>query len=81
MAGYKTASMDKKHTLVGEDFFRTMMRLEDERRRCFVRGNLWGSRGDGSGSQTSNVVSLDRYRREQQQRAQRPTAKPTKPAA
>ena len=36
--------MDKKHTLVGEDFFRTMMRLEDERRRRFVRGDLWASR-------------------------------------
>ena len=59
--------MDKKHTLVGEDFFRTMMRLEDERRRCFVRGDLWGNRAAG----TSNIVSLERYRREQ--RTQRPT--------
>ena len=54
--------MDKKHTLVGEDFFRTMMRLEDERRRRFVRGDLWGSRGDGGGSRASNIVSLERYR-------------------
>jgi hypothetical protein len=68
--------MDKKHTFVGEDFFRTMMRLEDERRRCFVRGDLWGNRAGDRGA--SNVVSFDRFRREQ--RKQRPTDKPTKPA-
>ena len=69
--------MGKKHTLVGEDFLRTMMRLEDERRRCFVRGDLWCNRGDGG---TSNIVSLERYRREQQ-RVHRSADKPTKPAA
>jgi hypothetical protein len=69
--------MDKKHTLVGEDFFRMMMHREDQRRRCFVGGDLRGSRGDGG---TSNIVSLERYRREQQ-RVQRPADKPTKPAA
>jgi hypothetical protein len=43
--------MDRKHTLVGEDFFRTMMRLEDERKRCFAGGNLWSGAGsDGSGT-------------------------------
>jgi hypothetical protein len=65
--------MDKKHPLVGEDFFRTMMRREDERRRRFVRGDLWGNRGDGG-----NIVSLERYRREQQH-VHRPANKPTKP--
>jgi hypothetical protein len=34
--------MDKKHTLVGEDFFRMMMHREDERRRCFVGGVTYG---------------------------------------
>ncbi len=53
--------MDKKHTLVGEDFFRTMMRLGEERRRYFVRGDLGGNR-----SGASNVVSFECYRREQQ---------------
>jgi hypothetical protein len=67
--------MDKKHTLMGEDFFRTMMRREDERRRHFVRGDLWDSHGDGG---TSNIVSLERYRREQQH-VQRPTNQPAKP--
>ena len=67
--------MDKKHTLMGEDFFRTMMRLEDERRRCFVRGDLGINHGDGG---TSNIVSLDRYRREQQ-RVCRSADKPIKP--
>jgi hypothetical protein len=75
--GTRDSSMDQKHTLVGEHFFRMMMHLEDERRRCLVRGDLWGSRGDGG---TSNIVSLERYRREEQ-RVQRPADKPTKPAA
>jgi hypothetical protein len=66
--------MDKKHTLTGEDFFRTMMRQDDERRRHLVKGSPWNGRG------TSNIVSLERYRQEQQH-VQRPADKPTKPAA
>jgi hypothetical protein len=66
--------MDKKYPLVGEAFFRTMMCGEDERRRLFVRGDLW------SNHDASNIVSLERYRREQQS-VHRSADKPTKPAA
>jgi hypothetical protein len=71
--------MDRKHILVGEDFFRSMMRIEEERKRCFAGGNLWRG-ADGVGTRSSNIVSLEQYRREQ--RVQSPTGgKPTKPAA
>jgi hypothetical protein len=52
--------MDRAHTLVGEEFFRDMMHLEDERRR------LLGSnqRNVTSSAKPSNVVSLEDYRRQ-----------------
>ena len=48
-------------------FYREMVRLREDQR---LREN-----------RPSNVVSFEQYRREQQQRVQRPTDKPTKPAA
>ena len=50
-------------------FYREMLRLRDEQRQRLGIG----------GDRSTNVVSLDRYRRERQVR--RPTDKPTKPAA
>ena len=41
-----------------------------------MKGGLWGNRAGDRGA--SNVVSFDQFRREQ--RKQRPTDKPTKPA-
>jgi hypothetical protein len=67
--------MNEKHTLMGEDFFRTMMRLEDERRRRLVVGALWNV--DDVESQASNIVSLERYRRER--RVHGPVNKTVKP--
>jgi hypothetical protein len=34
--------MNRKHILVGEDFFRSMMRVEEERKRCFG-GVIYGA--------------------------------------
>ena len=48
-------------------FYREMLRLREDQRRREDR--------------PSNVVSFAQYRREQQQRMQSPTDKPTKPAA
>jgi hypothetical protein len=48
-------------------FYREMLRLREDQRRREDR--------------PSNVVSFAQYRREQQQRAQRSTEEPTKPAA
>ena len=61
------ASMDKRHPLVGEEFFRRMMRLEEERKRHLVGGDRWSGAGDGSGS--SNVVSLRDCRQQLNRRA------------
>ncbi len=69
--------MDKRYTLAGEDFFRGMMRPEDQRRQRSAGRALW-SAGDG-GARDSNIVSLDRYR--QERRAQKSANKPTTPAA
>lgn len=48
-------------------FYREMLRLREDQRLRETR--------------PSNVVSFAQYRREQQQCVQRPTDKPTKPAA
>ena len=50
-------------------FYREMLRLRDEQRQRLGIG----------GDRASNIVSLDRYRRERS--VQRPTDRPTKPAA
>ena len=68
--------MVKKYTLMGEDFFRTMTRLEDERRR---RSDMLCAPSNASDRGASNIVSLDRYRRERH--VQRPTNKRTDPVA
>jgi hypothetical protein len=53
-------------------FYAEAVRLRDEQRqRLGVKGK----------ADSSNVVSFAQYRREQQQRVQWPTDKPTKPAA
>ena len=52
--------MDKKHTLVGEAYFREMLRPEEEQRQ---RLNPYGGIGDAS-----NVVSLQDYRQRQAER-------------
>lgn len=49
--------MGKMHTLVGEEFFRGMLRLENERKR------LHGRNDDASRVRSPNVVSLEDYRR------------------
>jgi hypothetical protein len=51
--------MNKMHTLAGEEFFRDMMRLEDERKRLLA-GSKWSV---ASSVRSSNVVSLEDYRR------------------
>ena len=63
--------MDKMYTLVGEDFFREMMRSKDERRRRLAGGNQWGGAGGGG-----NVVSLQDYRRRQTERVITPFVPP-----
>jgi hypothetical protein len=62
--------MDKKHTLVGEDFFRMMMRHEDERKRRSMVHTLRNV--DDGETQSLNVVSLERYRREHNKPIKRP---------
>jgi hypothetical protein len=60
--------MGKDYTLAGEDFFREMMRAEEERRR-HLADNGDGIGGIGGGSHhPSNVVSLQDYRRQHAER-------------
>jgi hypothetical protein len=66
----ETTLMDKMHTLVGEDFFRGMMRLEDERKRRLAGGNQWGGAGGG------NIISLLDNRRRQTERTITPFVPP-----
>jgi hypothetical protein len=59
--------MERVQDFRDQVFYREMLRLREDQR---LREN-----------RPSNVVSFAQYRREQQQRVQRPADKPTKPAA
>jgi len=60
--------MERVRDFRDQVFYREMLRLREDQRRREMHT-------------PSNVVSFERFRREQQQRVQRPTDKPTKPAA
>lgn len=60
--------MERVRDFSDQLFYREMLRLREDQRQREV-------------SRPSNVVSFERYRREQKQRVQSPNDKPTKPAA